>query len=108
MEGVAPTARSLTVHAAIKGTVRWYTPNDWCPHRLRWTKVAYLQNQASMADSKDLNDVSPNNDTKLANLSVVEHKKLEYDIKKYDFIPYVRVWISTTPAGTYPLPSLSV
>lgn len=37
-----------------------------------------------MVDSKDLKDVSPNNDIRLTNLSVTEHKKLEYDIKKYD------------------------
>jgi hypothetical protein len=45
-------------------------------------KVADLQNQAYMTDSKDLNSVSPKNDTRLTNLSVAEHKKLEDDMKK--------------------------
>ena len=44
-------------------------------------EVAYLQNQAYMADSKDLNSASPNSDTMLTNLSGVEHKKLEDDMK---------------------------
>jgi hypothetical protein len=37
-----------------------------------------------MADSKDLNGASPNNDTRLTNLLVAEHKKLEDDMKKMD------------------------
>jgi hypothetical protein len=48
------------------------------------TKVADLQNQAYMANSKDLNGVSPNSDTRLTNLSTAEHKKLEDDMKKLD------------------------
>jgi hypothetical protein len=48
------------------------------------TKVANLQNQAYMTYSKDLNDASPNSDTRLTNLSVAEHKKLEDDMKKLD------------------------
>jgi hypothetical protein len=48
------------------------------------TKVADLQNQAYMANSKDLNSVSPNSDTRLTNLSAAEHKKLEDDMKKLD------------------------
>jgi hypothetical protein len=47
-------------------------------------KVADLQNQAYMTDSKDLNDVSPSSDTRLTNLSAAEHKKLEDDMKKLD------------------------
>jgi hypothetical protein len=38
-------------------------------------KVADLQNQAYMTDSKDLNTASPSSDTRLTNLSAVEHKK---------------------------------
>jgi hypothetical protein len=37
-----------------------------------------------MADSKDLNGVSPNSDTRLTNLSAAEHKKLENDMKTLD------------------------
>jgi hypothetical protein len=37
-----------------------------------------------MADSKDLNDASSNSDTRLTNLSVIEHKKLEDDMNKMD------------------------
>jgi hypothetical protein len=37
-----------------------------------------------MADSKDLNRASPNNDTRLTNLSVAEHKRLEDDMNKID------------------------
>jgi hypothetical protein len=37
-----------------------------------------------MADSKDLNGSSPNSDTRLTNLSAIEHKKLEDDMKKLD------------------------
>jgi hypothetical protein len=47
-------------------------------------KIANLQNQAYMTYSKDLNDASPNSDTRMTNLSVVEHKKLEDDMKKLD------------------------
>lgn len=45
-------------------------------------KVAGLQNRAYMADSKNLNGASPNSDTRLTNLSVAEHKKIEDDKKK--------------------------
>jgi hypothetical protein len=48
------------------------------------TKVVDLQNQAYVANSKDLNGASPNSDTRLTNLSAAEHKKLEYDMKKLD------------------------
>jgi hypothetical protein len=51
---------------------------------LMGTKVADLQKSASMADCKDLNGVSPNSDTRLTNLLVGEHKKLEDDMKKMD------------------------
>jgi hypothetical protein len=37
-----------------------------------------------MDDSKDLNGVSPNDDTRLTNSSVAEHRKLEDDMKKLD------------------------
>ena len=37
-----------------------------------------------MADSKDLNRASPNNSTRLTNLSAAEHKRLENDMKKID------------------------
>lgn len=37
-----------------------------------------------MADSKDLVDVSPDNDTILANLSAAEHEELEYYMKKWE------------------------
>jgi 5-enolpyruvylshikimate-3-phosphate synthase len=37
-----------------------------------------------MADSKHLNDVSPNSDTRLTNLLAIEHKKLEDGMKKLD------------------------
>jgi hypothetical protein len=37
-----------------------------------------------MTDSKDLNSASPNSDTRLTNLSAVEHKRLEDDMKKID------------------------
>jgi hypothetical protein len=47
-------------------------------------EVADLQNQAYMADSKDLNGASPNNNTRLTNLSAAQHKKLEDDMKKID------------------------
>jgi hypothetical protein len=39
-------------------------------------KVADLQNQAYMVNSKNLNATSPNSDTRLINLSVAEHKKI--------------------------------
>jgi transposase InsO family protein len=45
-------------------------------------KIADLENQAYMDDSKDLNGASPNSDTRLTNLSAAEHKKLEDDMKK--------------------------
>jgi hypothetical protein len=47
-------------------------------------EVADLQNQAYMADSKDLNGASPNSNTRLTNLSTVEHKRLEDDMRKID------------------------
>jgi hypothetical protein len=47
-------------------------------------EVADLQNQAYIADSKDLNSASPNNDTRLTNLSTAEHENLKDDIKKMD------------------------
>jgi hypothetical protein len=37
-----------------------------------------------MPDSKDLNDVSPDSDTILVNLSATEHEELEYYMKKWD------------------------
>jgi hypothetical protein len=40
-------------------------------------EVADLQNQAYMADSKDINSASPNSDTRLTNLLAAEHKRLE-------------------------------
>ena len=46
--------------------------------------VADLQKTASMVGSKDLNDVSPNNDTRLINSSATKHKKLEDYMKKLD------------------------
>jgi hypothetical protein len=48
------------------------------------TKVAYLQNQAYVTESKDLNGASPNSDTMLTNLSAIENKKLEDDMEKLD------------------------
>jgi hypothetical protein len=48
------------------------------------TKVAYLQNHAYMADSKDLNGANPNSDTWLANLSAAGQKNLKDDMKKLD------------------------
>jgi hypothetical protein len=47
-------------------------------------EVEDLQNQAYMADSKDLNGASPNSNTRLTNLSAAEHKRLEDDMKKID------------------------
>jgi hypothetical protein len=47
-------------------------------------EVADLQNQAYMADSKDLNGASPNSNTRLTNLSAAEHKRLEDGMKKID------------------------
>jgi hypothetical protein len=47
-------------------------------------KVGDLQNQAYMADSKDLNRASPNSNTRLTNLSAAEHKRLKDDMKKID------------------------
>jgi hypothetical protein len=47
-------------------------------------EVADLQNQAYMADSKDLNGASPSINTRLTNLSAAEHKRLEDDMKKID------------------------
>jgi hypothetical protein len=47
-------------------------------------KVADPQNQIYMDDSKDLNSASPNSDTRLTNLSTIEHKRLEDDMKKID------------------------
>jgi hypothetical protein len=47
-------------------------------------EVGDLQNQAYMADSKDLNSASPNNGTRLTNLSAAEHKRLKDDMKKID------------------------
>jgi hypothetical protein len=35
-----------------------------------------------MADSKYHNGVSPNSDTRLTNLSIAEHKKLEEEIQR--------------------------
>ena len=37
-----------------------------------------------MADSKDLNGVSPNSDAMLTNLLATEYKKLKDDMKKMD------------------------
>jgi hypothetical protein len=50
-------------------------------------EVANLQNQAYMADSKDLNSASPNSNTRLTNLSAAEHKRLEDDMKKIERRP---------------------
>jgi hypothetical protein len=47
-------------------------------------EVEDLQNQAYMADSKDLNRASPNRSTRLTNLSAAEHKRLKDDMKKID------------------------
>jgi hypothetical protein len=47
-------------------------------------EVEDLQNQAYMADSKDLNGASPNSSTRLTNLSAAEHKRLKDDMKKID------------------------
>jgi hypothetical protein len=47
-------------------------------------EVADLQNLAYMADSKDLNGISPNSETRLTNLLAAEHKKLDDDMKKMD------------------------
>jgi hypothetical protein len=47
-------------------------------------EVEDLQNQAYMADSKDLNRASPNSSTRLTNLSAAEHKRLKDDMKKID------------------------
>jgi hypothetical protein len=47
-------------------------------------KVADPQNQVYMVVSKDLSSASPNSDTRLTNLSVTEHKRLEDDMKKID------------------------
>jgi hypothetical protein len=47
-------------------------------------EVEDLQNQAYMADSKDLNRASPNSSTRLTNLSDAEHKRLKDDMKKID------------------------
>jgi hypothetical protein len=47
-------------------------------------EVADLQNQAYMADSKDLNSASPNSDTRLTNLLAAEHENLKDDMKKMD------------------------
>jgi hypothetical protein len=47
-------------------------------------KVANQQKSASMADSKDLNDVSPDRDTRLTNLSTAEHEELEHYMKKWE------------------------
>jgi hypothetical protein len=64
----------------------WYTPSIWHPDwRQHWgTNVADLQNQAYIANSKDLNGISPNNNTRLTDLSIAEHNKLENDMKKMD------------------------
>jgi hypothetical protein len=47
-------------------------------------EVGDIQNKAYMADSKDLNSASPNNDTRLTNLLAAEHKRLKDDMKKID------------------------
>jgi hypothetical protein len=47
-------------------------------------EVADLQNQAYMADSKDLSSASPNSDTRLTNLLAAEHENLKDDMKKMD------------------------
>jgi hypothetical protein len=47
-------------------------------------EVAGLQNQAYMADSKDLNSASPNSNTRLTNLSAAERERLKDDMKKID------------------------
>jgi hypothetical protein len=41
-------------------------------------------NQTYMVDFKNLNGAFPNSNTRLTNLSVTEHKKLEDDMKKLD------------------------
>jgi hypothetical protein len=46
--------------------------------------VVDLKNQAYMANSKDLNNASPNSDTRLTNLSAAEHENLKDDMKKMD------------------------
>jgi hypothetical protein len=48
------------------------------------TKVADLQKWASMVDSKDLNDVSRDIDTRLTNLSAAKYEELEDFRKKVD------------------------
>jgi hypothetical protein len=47
-------------------------------------EVVDLQNQAYMADSKDLNSASPNSNTRLTNLSATKRERLKDDMKKID------------------------
>jgi hypothetical protein len=47
-------------------------------------KIANLQKSVSMSDSKGLNDVSLDSDTRLTNLSAIEHEELKEYIKKWD------------------------
>jgi hypothetical protein len=47
-------------------------------------EVVDLQNQAYMADSKDLNGASPNSNTRLTNLSATKRERLKDDMKKID------------------------
>jgi hypothetical protein len=48
------------------------------------TKFANLQKSASMADSKDLNNISPESDTMLTNLSSAEREKSKDYMKKWN------------------------
>jgi hypothetical protein len=46
--------------------------------------VVDLQKSGFMADSKDLNNVSPVSDVRLTNLSTTKHEELECYMKKWD------------------------
>jgi hypothetical protein len=77
-----------TVHAAAEGTARRYS--TYCVVQIgaaegtAGDEVADLQNQAYMADSKDLNGASPNSNTRVTNLSAAERERLKDDMKKID------------------------
>lgn len=88
---LAPVARSRTSRAPTESTVRlFYLVFGTTSEPVHFlviplgAKIANLQKSVSMSDSKGLNDVSLDSDTRLTNLSAIEHEELKEYIKKWD------------------------
>jgi hypothetical protein len=83
--------KSWNIRAAAESTVRRYIPSVWYQidtNTLFGDSIGdegcRSTTSVSMADFTDLNDVSPDNHTRLTNLSAAEHEQLEDYMKKLD------------------------